>query len=211
MMRRIGQRRAGFTLVEILAVILILGILMGFLVVNLTGTQEVVEAKNTRMFMSQLEVQITEYEAKNGDFPASTFPTTWRTPSTTNMGSEMLLIALFPASGKAQTQELDEARLSNTDGDSSKAPLADFDGREVFEVCDDWGNPIAYIHRRDYSKRFTYQTFDGKTGEPVDSVVQALKSGKTGNFYERSRFQLISAGPDGVFGTDDDVCNFSRE
>ncbi|MCA9002953.1 MAG: hypothetical protein KDB61_13595, partial [Planctomycetes bacterium] len=79
------------------------------------------------------------------------------------------------------------------------------------EFADDWGNPIAYIHRRDYTKRFRYLTLNPVGDGDLESQVQAVKSEKTGDFFHKRRFQLISAGPDALFGTDDDIHNFEVE
>ncbi|HPF13693.1 MAG: prepilin-type N-terminal cleavage/methylation domain-containing protein [Planctomycetes bacterium] len=204
--------RAGFTLIEVMAVLVILSILMAYLITSLSGSGDVVHGKNTRMFLDQVESLLVDFETQKGDFPPSTFPANLpELPSTTNMGSEMLVLALFPADGSFQAADLPEDRMSNTDVDSTKKALSSFPSGEVFELADDWGNPIAYIHRRDYGKRFLYQTMDPTTGEPIDGDVAALKSPKTGDYYQRKRFQLISAGPDGVFGTEDDITNFARE
>ena len=71
---------------------------------------------------------------------------------------------------------------------------------------------IAYIERGDYAQgNLRYQTLDGETGELVESVPTAFKNAATGQYYSAQGFQLISAGPDGRFGTEDDVTAFDRE
>ncbi len=209
---RAASSRAGFTLIEIMTVLVILSILMAFLITSMSGSDEVIRGKNTGMFLDQIETLMADYETQMGDFPMSTFPENMTDmPSKTNMGSEMLVISLYPADGSYQAEDLPEERLGNLDGDSTKKPVTSYASGEVFEVLDDWENPIAYIHRRDYGKRFTYITLDGGTGEQVDSTVEAVKSPKTGEYFHRKRFQLISAGPDGYFGTMDDIANFKVE
>jgi hypothetical protein len=54
-------------------------------------------------------------------------------------------------------------------------------------------------------------TADPQDGLPVDNQVQAVKSEKTGDYFNKRRFQLISAGPDGMFGSSDDIQNFEVE
>ena len=44
-----------------------------------------------------------------------------------------------------------------------------------------------------------------------ETPVKARVSPKTGDPYRRQSFQLISAGPDGLFQTDDDIANFKIE
>ena len=74
---------------------------------------------------------------------------------------------------------------------------------------DPWGNPYAYFHSHDYAKKGigSYTTMDAE-GVEETSVVKPWKNPKTGSFYMASRFQLFSAGPDGVFNTEDDIGNW---
>lgn len=205
-------RRAGFTLVEIMAVIVILSILLAVLVTSLGGSADVVHAKNTRMFLDQIGTLLVDYEAQKGDFPASSFPGDLaETPSSENMGAEMLVLSLYPAKGDYQADDVPEDRLCNSDQDETKRPLTNFASGQVFEFADDWGNPIVYLHRRDYKERVVYVTVHPETGERMENSVTARKSPKTGDYYQRKRFQLLSAGADGEFGTADDIANFDLE
>lgn len=200
--------RAGFTLIELLAVMVILGILTFFLIQTGAGASETVRVGATRSFIATLEAQIKEHELDAGDHPPSSFPRTLDPkPTATNMGAEMLVIALWPKDG-ARGSEPDEGRLINTDGDDTRQSHTVFTSGAAFELADDWGNPIAYFHRRDYDEPCVYVTFD-ETGEPLEERVQALVNPVTGDSYNRGTFQLLSAGPDGVFGTDDDIGNFT--
>ena len=67
---------------------------------------------------------------------------------------------------------------------------------------------IAYIHRRDYEKPVTYITVSAKTGLEEEAQVKAVINPQTGDPYNKQTYQLISAGPDGVFGTSDDIGNW---
>ncbi|MFT7678114.1 MAG: prepilin-type N-terminal cleavage/methylation domain-containing protein [Planctomycetota bacterium] len=204
--------RAGFTLIEMLAVLLIIGILFSFLVGSVMRSGEVVKGSATRTFLETIAASLDEYENQMGDYPPSSIPSKLDPkPSKTNMGVEMLVISLWPADGKFSAGEVREERLCNVDGDNTNHSLTSYTSAECFELADDWGNPVAYIHRRDYGKRFTYLSFDLDVGEVTDQTVQARKSFKTGDYYNRSKFQLISAGEDGVFGNRDDIANFQLE
>lgn len=206
------QQRAGFTLIEMLAVLLIIGILFSFLVGSVMRSGEVVKSNATRTFLETVGASLDEYENQMGDYPPSSFPAKLDPrPSKANMGIEMLVLSLWPADGKFSAAEVREEQLSNVDGDSTNQSLTSYTSAECFELADVWGNPVAYIHRRDYGKRFTYLAFDLELGELVDQLVMARKSPKTGDHYNRSKFQLISAGEDGRFGTADDLANFRIE
>lgn len=201
--------RGGFTLIEVLAVVLIIAILSAFLVTRLGGAEEAVKASNTRGFIQQLGAAIEVYEGDHNDYPRSTFPSDLDPrPSRTNMGGEMLVIAFFPADGSWAGPSLPDDRLVNSDGDDTKRSLTKFPSSEVFEFADDWGNPIAYLHRRDYEDGADYVTVDQETGETVEGRVKGVKSTVTGDYYNSGKFQLLSAGEDGRFGTADDLGNF---
>ena len=206
--------RAGFTLIELMAVILIIGILAAMLVVNLAGAQESTEIQNTRQRLVTLEAVIEDYNnSRQGDYPASSFDdASGESNDGTNVGVESLVVALFSdgwEAGGAMPNLGDE--LINADGDRSGRKLTDFDTRSLLEIPDSWGNPIAYLHRRDYElKPRPYVTFDPESGEEIISLPKPFKNATTGRFFQARRFQLISAGPDGTFDTEDDITSFTR-
>lgn len=197
------HKQAGFTLIEILAVLLILSVLMGILMTSLFNAGEAANAKMTRARMSQIETAMKRYETATGDFPKSSFDgLSGVTGTPMNRGIEAAVHAMFaePHNGLGMSEDT----LDNVDGDSMA-------GEPLFEFIDMWGNPIAYFRRQDYGKPQTYLTLDGETGEEIDNEVQARKSVKTGRWANAQTFQLISAGADGLFGTEDDLGNFEMQ
>lgn len=203
--------RAGFTLVELLAVILILSILLAVLVPNLFSSSEAVAASNTRAFLAQVAAEVDSFERDTGDFPPSRFSKDLDPrPSETNMGIEMMVISIMPADGSYRANASYDDRLINTDGDDTKRSLTRFTSAEVFELKDSWDNPIAYLHRRDYERGGEYITFVTDEDEWVEQRVTAWINTQTGDPYRPDTFQLISAGSDGIFGTEDDITNFDR-
>jgi prepilin-type N-terminal cleavage/methylation domain-containing protein len=205
--------RSGFTLIEMLVVIIIIGILSYFLITNLSGAKEQVEVSTTRNYLGQIAASLSVYSDEKGDVPRSQFKEEWGTPpNATNVGAECLYLALC-AQGAPGFGTLDNSEgLCNSDGDSlSKRPKG-FESAALFELADKWGNPIAYIHHNDYTREDLYVTIGGEAGEAPQELqepVRAVKNEKTGRFYEPSGFQLISAGPDGKFGSFDDITNFT--
>ncbi|MCP4069060.1 MAG: hypothetical protein GY741_12335, partial [Phycisphaeraceae bacterium] len=108
------------------------------------------------------------------------------------------------------TEEAD--RLENVDGDFSGRSLTDFGTRGLFEIVDTFGNPIAYIHRRDYEKKDRrYMTIDPESGEELQSAPRAFYNEKLGQYFAYRKYQLISAGPDAEFGNEDDITAFERD
>ena len=132
-------RRAGFTLIEIMAVLVIISILSVFVLRTLMGGEKMVKGKATSGYLDQLSAIISEYEIEFGRYPPSTFPTDMDPkPSTVNMGSEMLVIALYRKDREWQAVEIDEDRLGNSDGDTTRRSLTSFSSAQAFEFSDYW-------------------------------------------------------------------------
>lgn len=202
---------AGFTLIEILAVMMILAILGVFLLRSGAGAVQAVEIRQTETFLQEIGGLVDDYNNEFGAYPPSTFAGDLEhKPSKTNEGIESLVITLWRDGAEWQAREIGEDNLENIDGDSTRKSVTTFSSASAFEIVDVWGNPIAYIHRRDYGKEFTYLTLDPE-GNDVESRVKGLVSEKTGDPYRKMSYQLLSAGPDGEFGTYDDLANFKIE
>ena len=212
--RRAGRAalRAGFTLLELLAVILIVAVLATVLITQLGGAEDAANAASTRQFLQSLEAIIAEYEHEHGRFPPSSFSAEQGVPNEgENVGVEALVVALYSNGWEAGGHDIDDERFGNTDGDVSSRHITDFGNRKLLEFVDYWGNPIAYIHRMEYAvDNRAYVTISGE-GEELRGFPKAYKDPVKGRYYKHSRFQLISAGADGEFGTQDDLCNFERE
>ncbi len=65
------NRKAGFTLVEILLVVAILGILSGVAVISLKGRTKSASISATRTSIKAIQTAIDTYEVDNGAYPAS--------------------------------------------------------------------------------------------------------------------------------------------
>lgn len=208
-MRAPHHSRSGFTLIEMIAVLLILSILAGVFLMNIGTTQEIVEVRLARTQLEQIAVAAAEYEIEEGDYPPSNFDTdTGPAPNAINVGIERMVVALWTDGLEGCGISPDD--LDNLDGDRTAKRLSDLPTTDMFELLDAWGNPIAYFHHTDYEREDIYQTFDTLTGEREDTKVRALKNKKTQLYFEHRKFQLISAGPDGLFNTEDDITNFKR-
>ncbi len=194
-----------FTLIELLAVILILSLLMVYLVPKLMGAEDVVRVQNTKRFLLELRTVLAEYEHETGDFPASTLTAEQGVPpNQLNLGGEALFLNLW-AEG-FDGLGLSDERLGNTDGDQTAKRLTTLGTRDLFELVDDWGNPIAYFHRSSYGETHTYVTLDPESGQEInDNQVRAKMNPVTERYENPQGCQLISAGADGRFGTEDDL------
>ena len=209
-MRRAARgRRGGFTLIEVLAVLAILGLLMSLAIYYFGRQKEQGYVAKTSATIAELEILITSYETKKGGPPPCTLaPLKIRADNDLNEGAEALFAALHSKS-YPEGSNVREEGLANTDGDST-ATLYHRDAgvSQLLEVVDGWGNPIAYFTPDSYGKEGRYLMGDpADPGDPEQRVI-AQKSEKTGAWANADRFQLISAGSDRLFGTEDDVTNF---
>ncbi len=208
--RSIRRPRAGFTLIEVLAVILILGILMAFLITTLGGQGDAVRSNLTRTKIEQFSAEISAFESATGRYPVSSWKEEWGTqPNQVNVGIEALVVQLWAA--ERGGTHLSEDDLVNMDGDAASRKLTVFELNDLFELRDAWDNPLAYIERMDYGKPLVYLTESPVTGEQIETAVLAAENKRTGGFFNPRTFQLLSAGPDGDFGTSDDIGNFRRD
>lgn len=209
-MKTTTHQRAGFTLIEVLAVIVIIGIMMIVLLPRLTGIQDRAHAKSTAVWIQSIAGAIGEHEGRFGDFPPSQFTEKWgAAPNLTNLGAETLVLSLWSTDWNGVA--LAEDKFCNTDSDDAKKAFTRFPNNALQELKDDWDNPIAYFHRRDYGRADNYVVTNQDTGEIEELPVKAFMNPTTKTYSNSNTFQLISAGIDGKFGTKDDLTNFKRE
>lgn len=214
------RRNAGFSLVELLVVMAILSILGGLAVIGLPQMMRAGDRSLMENVIMQLDAALQSYEAdaKNGDFPptlleADAFAGTGQRTNLDNCGNEAMVLCLNRR-GRDSLFDIEGMKgvsYQNTDQDRTQAVLTNFaaDDRELYELIDVWGTPIAYFHHRDYG---TAENRDLCRHTGIEDMVKALpwKNPRTHAYYQRDKFQLISAGFDMKFNTEDDVTNFER-
>lgn len=69
--RRLRARRRGFTLIEIMAVVIIMGLLMGIVGTAIFSQLDTARVNTTRAQVKQLESAIAFYQMDNGRFPTT--------------------------------------------------------------------------------------------------------------------------------------------
>jgi len=202
-----SKANAGFTLIELLVVLVILSILMIVLLPKIAGFGQRAKERTTQAWLSQLSAAIGQYEDQFGDYPPSQYLDKWGiAPNTSNLGAETLVLSMWSPEWTGAT--LPDDRFVNTDQDQAKKSLSRIPKPELLELKDEWDNPIAYFHRRDYGRSDTYITLPADGEGLEESAVRAAKNATTGLYHHPTGFQLISSGIDGVFGTEDDIANF---
>jgi type II secretory pathway pseudopilin PulG len=208
--------------VELLVVMAILAALAGLGVMVIPKLLARGEASAVESVITQLHASLEAYanDPANGDYPPTrlddeTMPGVGLVKNEENLGIEAVMICLnrrgTPSSFEIEDIPWPDA-LTNLDQDLTQNALTTFgsSNRELYELCDRWGMPLAYFHHRDY-ERIESKGLGIITGLEGPVKAKPWKNPKTSVFYRRNGFQLFSAGPDGEFNTSDDITNFVRE
>jgi type II secretory pathway pseudopilin PulG len=188
---------------ELMIVLVIIGILGAAFVGyggNLLGDSH---TKSALAKLRALEAMVREYRSIEGEYPDDRLRgNTAR--NTKNANAEALFLALFDPDYSGSRP--DQGWLVNTDGDESSRDVSSLGSRELFEIGDEWGNPIVYFESLHYADETACSVLN-LDGEEFD--VFAERNERTGSFYAPQDFQLVSAGEDGYFNTDDDLYSYS--
>lgn len=206
-MTRTSSSRAGFTLIEILIVIGILSLLAVALLPNILGASKKAEVTETSARINML-VSIAETfdrQSKLGYYPPDDFnaPGFAEKPKSNgmNVGIESFLFYThLKKLGSMQTIEDKTDWLKNTDGDDGGILIGLLGTTKLMEVVDKWDTPFAYFNHVNYEKPQRIRRSDGN-----EQTARAMKNKGSGAWLNPQRFQIISAGPDLEFGTEDDI------
>jgi prepilin-type N-terminal cleavage/methylation domain-containing protein len=204
----------GFTLIELLVVMAILGMLVGLGVTVIPYLMRRGPKTAATTFASSLSGGLENYKGTEGAYPPTTlaeFPGVGNLQNQENLGIESLVVCMNSSrySGSYAFDETAGGKLDNLDSDFTQVLITKFGDKAMFEVLDPWGTPYAYFNARDYMNAEAMGKISGPEGSPIKAAP--WMNPKTKTFYRRDSFQIISAGPDKVFNTEDDITNFDRE
>jgi prepilin-type N-terminal cleavage/methylation domain-containing protein len=205
---RSANRTRGFTLIEILVVITIIGLLLGLVAVAVSRQGQMGRITDCRARIAQVGLLIESYADRTGDYPPSRLTLIGVTDANDlNQGVEALVAALLASDYGGQRPN--ESWLINNDEDTSQQVKLANGSRALLEMSDPWDNPLVYIVFGDYERESLYRL--GYDGEFEEEVVTGARNPLTGAYHQFDKYQLLSAGPDGYLGTDDDIANYEIE
>ncbi|MFM1871364.1 MAG: hypothetical protein RL398_786, partial [Planctomycetota bacterium] len=179
--------------------------LAAVLLPNILGASDAANSTATEADMLRLETGCKSFQQKHGFYPpddlrspAKELPVEWKSDNGQNTGIESLVAFLSMArQGGADLSDLG-AKLTNTDKDDHGVEQKLLRRKDRVEIADAWGMPLAYFVKSGMSKPQLVCAPNGDT-QPAAALKDAA-----GN-YHGGKYQFLSAGKDGVFGTDDDV------
>jgi prepilin-type N-terminal cleavage/methylation domain-containing protein len=202
-----SQIYSGFTLVELLVVIFIIGLLVAILLPALSSVAESGRRKTCTVEIQQMQTALSLYEENYRDFPPSTLAEIGLSANNQiNNGVETLVACLSGTYKDRSYFTFREKQLDNTDKDTASIPLKKltgsiFNNNELWELMDPWANPYIYFHHRDILE--TTRHFYILLGEKK-TVGTAMTRNKTGILHGTGQYQIISCGTDGTSHTQDD-------
>jgi len=226
------KRTGGFTLIELMVVILIIGIIAGVLTVAVTGAFGKGRQSEAESTIRLLSASIDTFESTLGLYPPSSVEALGRAlgvsatdPNSTNKGIEALVLALrgkaLPTGALLSDNDFNRLRINTDDEGGSEVLTSDPTGvggtLAAWELKDPWGNPFVYVNFQDeigYGLDPVIEVIDG-SGNRVEIDLEALKTALIDPATGVSAapiYALWSFGPDGIndYGRGDDIVSWVK-
>jgi len=218
-------RRGGFTLVELLAVIVILGMLIGLVAPSVQAVRRMFLIDQTKGYMYQLTMGVESYRMEIGELPPSdgSFPHPSNVnPARLSSGAAGLVQCLMGYLGSDKDglsgPGFRLVRAAEKHGPYVPQTMPIAGDPPVFQ--DAFGNTILY-YRFDAGGNYNSgnnNTTDAKGPSNIMTYVKDPRTSDTSHPYYREDYILLSPGPDRLWAENvqwttttkvDDIANFS--
>ncbi len=197
------MKKNGFTLVELLVVVAIIGILSVILVPNVRENMRRAKVAGTAALIGQLEMAIVQYHQDFDKYPESYNPQllyialtmkakTPYEPDQDNLvmkrqGDQIWIKETNPSDGRRR-EILQEAGVP---------PNTMTAQEDEYVIVDSWSNPIYYISSDEYNPGGRTDFRRAGRGARLDKpCAYDMRDGSRYQPYKPTSFQLISFGPD---------------
>jgi len=197
----------GFTLIELLIVITIIALLAAALMPAVFGAGVASKIKATEADQLVLGSGCEAFSRKHGYFPPDDLKSpeeklkvAWKADNGTNTGIESLVafLSLSVGDGGQDLSALAD-RFTNTDKDQHGVELPLLHTSDRVEIADAFGTPMAYFTKFGMDKAQNV-VLPEKDAVPVKAMKRDAST-----YVGHGKFQILSAGPDLIFGTGDDI------
>ena len=199
-------RARGFTLIELLIVITIIALLAAALMPAVFGAGVASKVTATEADQLVLSNGCEAWNRKHGYFPPDDLKSpeaavkvAWKTDNGTNTGIESLVAFLSQSAGDGQDLSALADRFTNTDKDQHGVELPLLHRSDRIEMADAFGTPMAYF------TKFGMDKAQSIALPEKDAVPVKAKRRDPSTYVGHGKYQILSAGPDLIFGTDDDI------
>lgn len=201
--------RNGFTLVEMLVVIVILGLLMSLAIVGVSAALGTARVNKTEAMITGLQSSCEQYRTVRwGDYPPSTMAEfKISMPNETNNGIESMTACLASREKGDPLLQIRDDQFVNMDNDSATRNITKwyFGDYSLREISDAFGFAMCYMHWKDYEKPSAATRRVKVDSSLPEASFEPGRSATTRTFLRPSTFQIMSVGPDGKPGTADDI------
>lgn len=166
-----AQPAAGFTLIELMIVIAILGLLAAVLLPNILGAQDASNETDTESIFIQLDHAAGAFDRKHGIYPPANLKmpdkgsklakavAKWKPDNGRNTGIESFVAFVSQDRRGGTDLSVLGDNLCNTDNDKHGAELTLLGRTERLEIADAWRTPMAYFDRFTMKKPQTMVSF----------------------------------------------------
>lgn len=188
-------KKRGFTLLEILVVIAIIGLLMGLLVPTLSTYLSQSREQATETKLQTISTGLSSYNGTYGDYPPTYLgDLSGESFNQINRGSESLTACLMSEKREGPWIDWPVEDYSNTDDDRAAENITGwyFGDNQLREMTDVWGNPIIYIHHSDYGNAEKIGTVQSKHGSEYQ--IEAALNPETSAYRQPHQYQIWSMG-----------------